>query len=466
MSPGSSNESYPAFVDTELRENFGKNLNQVTCPDRVSNPGHLVSRPDAPTVTPQKWLCYASASLYSSYIWEGGIQQELHNEVASPLCHDWLFVPSEKDRHPAISSEHVVRVRKSFQPSPQKSLRKAIRPQLGILYQRVWKVLRKRLQMKPYKLQLQQKLIDHDKENSYRFTWSFQEFGEENGFMKRLIFSDVAIFLVSDGIRNNVSVPLLPRNLQQLRMRIREVAAIVTPDRLSRVCQELDYVTPSHSNEMKPGWREKQEGKIPLENTRLWRRPQWQPAEGAQQNRNDPKSFQVIITPRITTWAGGSSIDGIYSLPTFVTLFAPPCYGRCSQAASKSRDRVIERTHFLAEVSSTALLKVTEDIREAMDRGEVTALTLLDFSNAFGSVDIDLLLAKMKALHLSDNTLSWMDSFLRDRQQHAPSPTHTHSCTREIKKQGGSSREGCKWMSERGVKDKERVESYMRHHRR
>ncbi|KAJ4436462.1 hypothetical protein ANN_16493 [Periplaneta americana] len=30
-----------------------KNLNQVTCPDRESNPGHLVSRPDALTVTPQ-----------------------------------------------------------------------------------------------------------------------------------------------------------------------------------------------------------------------------------------------------------------------------------------------------------------------------------------------------------------------------------------------------------------------------
>ncbi|KAJ4430346.1 hypothetical protein ANN_22562 [Periplaneta americana] len=67
--------------------------------------------------------------------------------------------------------------------------------------------------------------------------------------------------------------------------------------------------------------------------------------------------------------------------------------------------------------TTTALLKVTEDIREAMDRGEVTALTLLDFSNAFSSVDIYLLLAKMKTLHLSDNTLSWMDSYLRDRQQ-------------------------------------------------
>ncbi|KAJ4445430.1 hypothetical protein ANN_07235 [Periplaneta americana] len=53
MSPGSSTESYPAFAHIGLREYPGKNLNQVTCPDRESNPGHLVSRLDALTVTPQ-----------------------------------------------------------------------------------------------------------------------------------------------------------------------------------------------------------------------------------------------------------------------------------------------------------------------------------------------------------------------------------------------------------------------------
>ncbi|KAJ4452253.1 hypothetical protein ANN_03771 [Periplaneta americana] len=55
MSPGSSTESYPAFDRIGLRGNPGKNLNQATCPDRDSNPGHLVSRPDALTVTPQVW---------------------------------------------------------------------------------------------------------------------------------------------------------------------------------------------------------------------------------------------------------------------------------------------------------------------------------------------------------------------------------------------------------------------------
>ncbi|KAJ4434967.1 hypothetical protein ANN_23539 [Periplaneta americana] len=53
MSPGSSTESYPTFAHIGLRENPGKNLNQVTCPDRESNPGHLVSRLDVLTVTPQ-----------------------------------------------------------------------------------------------------------------------------------------------------------------------------------------------------------------------------------------------------------------------------------------------------------------------------------------------------------------------------------------------------------------------------
>ncbi|KAJ4427910.1 hypothetical protein ANN_23919 [Periplaneta americana] len=55
MSPGSSTESYPAFARIGLRENPGKNLNQVTCPDRDSNPGHVVSQPDSLTVTPQVW---------------------------------------------------------------------------------------------------------------------------------------------------------------------------------------------------------------------------------------------------------------------------------------------------------------------------------------------------------------------------------------------------------------------------
>ncbi|KAJ4430056.1 hypothetical protein ANN_22264 [Periplaneta americana] len=51
MSPGSNTISYPAFAHIGLRINPGKNLNQVTCPDRESNPGYLVSRLDVLTPT-------------------------------------------------------------------------------------------------------------------------------------------------------------------------------------------------------------------------------------------------------------------------------------------------------------------------------------------------------------------------------------------------------------------------------
>ncbi|KAJ4434734.1 hypothetical protein ANN_23302 [Periplaneta americana] len=60
MSPGSNTESYPAFAHIGLRENPGKNVNQVTCPDRESNPGHLVARLDALTTSGRqhslKWV--------------------------------------------------------------------------------------------------------------------------------------------------------------------------------------------------------------------------------------------------------------------------------------------------------------------------------------------------------------------------------------------------------------------------
>ncbi|KAJ4447254.1 hypothetical protein ANN_09258 [Periplaneta americana] len=105
MIPGSSTESYPAFARNGLRENPGKNLNQhrklpsicsywvegkprknlnqVTCSDRDSNPGHLVSRPDALTVTPQRLVkCFVwSVALYGAETWTLRRSEETRIEV-------------------------------------------------------------------------------------------------------------------------------------------------------------------------------------------------------------------------------------------------------------------------------------------------------------------------------------------------------------------------------------------------
>ena len=66
---------------------------------------------------------------------------------------------------------------------------------------------------------------------------------------------------------------------------------------------------------------------------------------------------------------------------------------------------------------TTAILNVTEDIRESMDKSLLTIMTLLDFTNAFGSVNIDLLICKLRALNLSDYTVNWFHSYLYGRQQ-------------------------------------------------
>ncbi|KAJ4443131.1 hypothetical protein ANN_04781 [Periplaneta americana] len=66
MSPGSNTESYPAFARIGLRESPGKNLNQITCPDRDSNPRHLVSQPDALTVTLQEHRAFVIETFFKS----------------------------------------------------------------------------------------------------------------------------------------------------------------------------------------------------------------------------------------------------------------------------------------------------------------------------------------------------------------------------------------------------------------
>ncbi len=67
--------------------------------------------------------------------------------------------------------------------------------------------------------------------------------------------------------------------------------------------------------------------------------------------------------------------------------------------------------------TATALLKITSEITDAMDRGDITILSLLDFSKAFDTVNHPLLLAKLKSLGFMDPTLLWFTSYLENRKQ-------------------------------------------------
>lgn len=67
--------------------------------------------------------------------------------------------------------------------------------------------------------------------------------------------------------------------------------------------------------------------------------------------------------------------------------------------------------------TTTALVKVTEDIRHAMNNSLVTILVLIDFSNAFNAVDHDLILAALSRLNFSPPSVNWFSSYLKGRCQ-------------------------------------------------
>ena len=67
--------------------------------------------------------------------------------------------------------------------------------------------------------------------------------------------------------------------------------------------------------------------------------------------------------------------------------------------------------------TSTALVKVTDDIGLAMNNTKLTILVLLDFSSAFNSVDFDILLAHLKSFNISQHSLEWFSSYLHGRKQ-------------------------------------------------
>ena len=66
----------------------------------------------------------------------------------------------------------------------------------------------------------------------------------------------------------------------------------------------------------------------------------------------------------------------------------------------------------------TALLYIQNDFLSAQDRGELTALSLLDLSAVFDTIDHDLLLSRLTEWFGIDGVvLQWARSYLTSRSQ-------------------------------------------------
>lgn len=108
---------------------------------------------------------------------------------------------------PRTTAEDVQRVNEAFSERPQMSIRKAGR-QLQLPKSTVHKVLRKRLKLFPYKLQLVQALKPDDKTKRMAFAEDILDrIADDPTFLQHVLFSDEATFHVSGMVnKHNVRI--------------------------------------------------------------------------------------------------------------------------------------------------------------------------------------------------------------------------------------------------------------------
>lgn len=67
--------------------------------------------------------------------------------------------------------------------------------------------------------------------------------------------------------------------------------------------------------------------------------------------------------------------------------------------------------------TTSAVLKVSGDIRAGMKDTKVTVLALIDFINAFNAVNLNILLSILFHLKVSPEAMEWFSSYLPGWQQ-------------------------------------------------
>ena len=107
---------------------------------------------------------------------------------------------------PATPEGKVERIRQTLLRSLKKSIKRTSMETL-IPSTTVWRVVRKRLVMKPYKLQLVQAIIADDKRKRKQFCVDMQDKLEEDEFNERLVFNDEATLHTNGKVnRHNVRI--------------------------------------------------------------------------------------------------------------------------------------------------------------------------------------------------------------------------------------------------------------------
>ena len=113
---------------------------------------------------------------------------------------------AKRSGRPATADGKIERIFQTLLRSPKRSIRRTSMETL-IPPVNVWWVVRKRLVMKPYKLQVVQAITAADKRKRKQFCVNMQEKLEEDEFTERLVFSNEATFHTNNKVnKDNVRI--------------------------------------------------------------------------------------------------------------------------------------------------------------------------------------------------------------------------------------------------------------------
>ena len=90
----------------------------------------------------------------------------------------------------------------------------------------------------------------------------------------------------------------------------------------------------------------------------------------------------------------------------------------CSYLLQNDLFPTIQSAYWKDNGTDTALLHITNDILQAIDKHEDTILALLDLSAAFNKIEHQVLLNRLhQRFGFRDLALKWLASYLADRKQ-------------------------------------------------
>lgn len=134
-----------------------------------------------------------------------------------------------------------------------------------------------------------------------------------------------------------------------------------------------------------------------------------------------PESWKLATVrpiPKISNPTQVSELRPISLLPIVSKILEKVVHDQVMRYCEENGILPVRQSGFRKSHStSTALLDVVDNILEAQDAGSGSILVLLDFSRAFDSINISLLLSKLAFYGFDNPTIKWFDSYLTRRKQ-------------------------------------------------